>query len=303
MKVFVVGATGTLGRPTVSRLLVAGHEVTGLARSDESAGRLEREGARAARASLFDLVALRVAVAGHEAVVNLATHIPAGSDAVKPGAWREDDRIRTEGSRTLVDAAIAEGVNRLIQEAVTFVYPERADLWISEKVEPVPNRKSQAATTAAAASAAGFAASGRTGVVLRFGQLYGSDRNSTEVLERARAGKPVVLGRPDGWLSPLHPQDAADAVVAALTIGSGTYNVCENPVLRSHWAAAIGQAAGGGPARFYPALMQRLAGARAEPLTRSLRVSSDKFFALTGWSPSYSSVHGGWSDRPLAQAA
>lgn len=80
----------------------------------------------------------------------------------------------------------------------------------------------------------------------------------------------------------------------ALTIGSGTCNVCETPALRSDWATAIGQAAGSGPAKFYPALMQRLAGARAEPLTRSQRVSSNAFTALTGWRPRYSSLHGGW---------
>jgi nucleoside-diphosphate-sugar epimerase len=300
MKIFVAGATGALGRPTVSRLLAAGHEVTGLTRSAESADRLERKGARAARASLFDLGALRDAVAGHNAVVNLATHIPAGAEAIKPGAWREDDRIRIEGSRILVDAALAEGVSRFIQEAVTFVYPDSEDFWITEKVEAAPNRRSQAATMAATANATGFAAAGRTGVVLRFGQLYGPDRNSLAVLDRALAGKAVVLGRPDGWLSPLHPEDAADAVVAALTIDSGTYNVCEPPVLRSDWAAAIGQAAGSGPAKFYPGFMQRLAGARAEPLTRSQRVSSGAFTTLTGWHPRYSSVHGGWADPPLA---
>jgi hypothetical protein len=72
MKVFVVGATGWLGCPTVNKLLAAGHEVPGLARSGESGGRLERQGARAARASLFELAALRHAIAGHDAVVNLA---------------------------------------------------------------------------------------------------------------------------------------------------------------------------------------------------------------------------------------
>jgi hypothetical protein len=51
----VAGATGGLGRPAVSKLLAAGHEVTGLARSADSGGRLERKGARAARTSLFEL--------------------------------------------------------------------------------------------------------------------------------------------------------------------------------------------------------------------------------------------------------
>jgi len=305
MKIFVTGASGTLGSRAVDRLLRAGHDVTALVRSDGARARLERAGARAVQGSLFDPEALRTALAGHDAVVNLATHIPSAADAIKPGAWREDDRIRTEGSRMLAGAALAAGVGRLVQEAVSFVYPDSGDSWITEQTQPAPNPKSQAATMAATATVTRFAALGGVGVVLRFGLLYGPDRNSREMLARARAGKPVVLGKPAGWLSPVHPEDAARAVAAALACDSGTYNVCETPVLRSDWAAAIGRAAraeatAGTTAKFYPPLLQRLAGARAEPLTRSHRVSNAAFSQATGWHPHYDSLRGGWSDCPAA---
>lgn len=303
MKVFVAGATGVAGTRAVALLLAAGHEVTGLARSAAKAGLLAGQGARAVQASLFDPDALGRAVAGHDAVVNLATHIPVGAAAIRAGAWREDDRIRTEGSRILVDAALRHGVGRLVQEAVTFVYPDRGDEPITEETVPEPNRRSQAATMAAAAQAARFSAGGGSGVLLRFGQLYGPDRASAEILARARAGKPVVLGRPGGWLSPLRPEDAAAAVVAALGCAPGIYNVAEPPVRRSAWAAAIGAAAGAGPAKFYPALLQKLAGPRAEPLTRSQRVDSARFAAATGWAPAGRSTHGGWSGHQVKAEA
>lgn len=302
MKIFVTGPSGAIGAPAVDHLIQAGHDVTALVRSAAKRDQLERAGARAVQGSLFDPDALRTALAGHDAVVNLATHIPSASDAINNGAWREDDRIRTEGSRVLVDAALAAGVVRLIQEAVTFVYPDSGDDWITERTPPAPNPKSQAATMAATAAATRFATLAGAGVVLRFGQLYGPDRNSRETLARARAGKAVVLGKPDGWLTPLHPDDAGTAVVAALGCDSGVFNVGEPPVLRADWAAAIGRAAGGetgAAAKFYPAFMQRLAGARAEPLTRSQRVSSGAFATATGWRPRYGSLRGGWSDRPL----
>lgn len=208
----------------------------------------------------------------------------------------------------LADAALTVGVGRVVQEAVTFVYPDSGDRWISERTPPAPNPKSQAATMAATENATGFAAHGGIGVVLRFGLLYGPDRNSGEALARVRTGKAVVLGKPGGWLAPLHPDDAARAVVAALAITSGVYNVCEAPVLRSDWAAAIGRAARGdatasAAAKFYPALLQRLAGARAEPLTRSHRISSAAFADATGWQPRYDSLRGGWSDRPATAIA
>lgn len=298
MKVFVAGATGVVGTRAVALLLAAGHQVTGLARSAGKARLLQRQGARAVQASLFDPDALGRAVAGHDAVVNLATHIPVGPAAIRARAWRDDDRIRTEGSRVLVDAALRQEVGRLVQEAVTFVYPDRGDEWITEETVPEPNSRSQAATMAATAQAARFTAGGRSGVVLRFGQFYGPDRASAGVLTRARTGKPVVLGRPCGWLSPLRPEDAAAAVVAALGCAPGIYNVAELPVRRSEWAAAIGAAAAAGPARFYPALMQKLAGPRAEPLTRSQRVDSARFTAVTGWAPRSRSTHGGWSGYP-----
>src|SRR6266852_321804 len=83
MKVFVAGATGTVGTRAVTLLLAAGHQVTGLARSAQKASLLASQGARPVQASLFDPGALGRAVAGHDAVVNLATHIPVGAAAVK----------------------------------------------------------------------------------------------------------------------------------------------------------------------------------------------------------------------------
>jgi nucleoside-diphosphate-sugar epimerase len=296
MKVFVAGGTGQVGRRTVRGLLAAGHDVTVLARTAGSSGILRQLGAVPVTASLFDADALRRAVAGHDVVLNLATHIPVGSAAVRPGAWREDDRIRTEGSRTLVDAALHHDVGRFVQEAVAFVYPDFGDAWITERTVPAPNPRSQAATMAATAQASRFSNAGGVGVVLRFGLFYGPDPASVDALARVRAGKAVVLGRPGGWLSPVHPEDAAAAVVAALGCPAGIYNVCEPPVRRSDWAAAIGAAAGRGPATFYPALVQRLAGPRAEPLGRSLRVDSGAFTNATGWLPVRRSTSGGWVD-------
>jgi nucleoside-diphosphate-sugar epimerase len=308
MKVFVTGGSGTIGTGAVDRLLQAGHEVTALARSDAARARLERAGARAVPGSLFDPDAMSKTLAGHDAVVNLATHIPSAADAIKSWAWRQDNRIRAEGSRVLANAALAAGVGRLVQEAVTFVYPDCGDTWITERTPPAPNPRSQAATMTATRNATWFTDQGGIGIILRFGQLYGPDRNSGEALARVRAGKAVVLGRPGGWLSPLHPDDAATAVVAALAIAGGTYNVCEAPVLRSDWAAAIGRAArGNGPgsaaAKFYPALLQRLAGPRPEPLSRSHRVSNAAFGAAAGWRPRHDSLRGGWPDRPAAPIA
>ena len=298
MKVFVVGGTGEVGHRVVVQLLAAGYQVTALARSAHKFEMLEAAGARAVRGCLFDRDALGESLAGQEAVVNLATHVPIGTSTFRARSWREDDRVRAEGSRILVDVALRQEVSRLVQESATFIYPDRGEDWITEQTIPAPNPRSQTATMAATDQATRFTAAGGSAVVLRFGQLYGPDRASTEVLARVRAGQPVVLGTPGGWLSPVHPEDAAAAVLLALRCSPGIYNVCEPPVRRSEWATAIGTAVGAGPAKFYPTLVQTLAGPRAEPLSRSHRVESTAFAAATGWAPRSRSTHGGWSAYP-----
>ena len=107
MRIFIPGATGVIGSRVVPALLDAGHEVTAIGRTLEKRACLERTGARAADASLFDPDALVRAVRGHDVVINVATHIPAASRMLLPGAWRENDRVRRDGSANLARAAIA----------------------------------------------------------------------------------------------------------------------------------------------------------------------------------------------------
>src|ERR1700689_5568897 len=72
MRVFVTGASGWIGSATVDELLAAGHEVTGLVRSDASAAALEAKGARVRRGDLDDLASIRAGAEAAEAVIHLA---------------------------------------------------------------------------------------------------------------------------------------------------------------------------------------------------------------------------------------
>ena len=72
MRVFVTGASGWIGSALVPELLSAGHEVTGLARSEESAAVLAAAGAKVQRGSLDDLGVLASAASQSDGVVHLA---------------------------------------------------------------------------------------------------------------------------------------------------------------------------------------------------------------------------------------
>jgi nucleoside-diphosphate-sugar epimerase len=295
-KVFVAGATGVIGKPAVRALVEAGHDVTAVARSDERAALVASLGATPARVDLFDGDDVKGAVAGHDVVVNLATRIPPIPRAARPSAWAENDRIRREVSANLVDAALSSGASRCVQESITFTYPDRGDEWIDESVaiDPPPLA---ASVVAAEANARRFAsADGGVGVVLRFAAFYAARSHHTELaLRSGRRHIGAVAGRPDSYMSSIHADDAASAVVAALDVPSGTYNIGDDePVRRREYAQALGAAIGVRPWLLLPGRLMKLAGRSAEVMTRSQRISNQAFRTASGWAPQYLSVREGF---------
>src|SRR5262245_47609505 len=303
MNVFVTGGTGAIGGHAVPALVAAGHRVTAVARSPEKATALAERGAEPVEVSIFDRVALARVMEGHDAVVNLATAIPPMSRFMRRSAWRDNDRIRIDGSAAIVDAALDVGVGRVVQESVCMLYPDRGAEWIDESV-PVDRYPMALGNLAAEASANRFSEAGGTGIVLRLGWFYGPGAtHSEQLLGLARRHLCIQMGRADGYVSSIHMADGGAAVAAALQAPAGTFNVVDDePLTKRDYADALADAARARPWLRAPGRAALLLGDRSTSLTRSLRVSNGKLRGETGWSPAYPSAREGWMATAAALA-
>jgi nucleoside-diphosphate-sugar epimerase len=211
MRLLVTGGSGVLGRALLPLATAAGHEVN---------APTSRE------LDLFNPIDVAAACAEHDAILHLATRIRSLQDLGRPELWRENDRLRAEASRVLVDAALASTVESYVQPTVTFVYPGDGPVTEDTPIGEVGEILRSALVAEQQASR--FAQAGRRGVVLRFGLLDGPGTGHEQ--PNPNLGATV------------HVEDAARALLAALTAPSGIYNVCRDGerVSNRRFAATVG---------------------------------------------------------------
>ncbi|MDF2117714.1 NAD(P)-dependent oxidoreductase [Roseiarcaceae bacterium H3SJ34-1] len=294
MRILVSGATGVIGRRVIPLLLAQGHTVTALTR--HSLTHQLPAGAQLAVADLFDPDALNRAVAGHDVLINLATHMPSSSVKMMfRSAWRLNDRIRSEGVANLVAAARNGGVTTFIQESFAPAYPDQADRWIGEQT-PLAPAGYNATLLDAERSVATFSTGDRTGVILRFAAFYGPDAMQVHAyIDGLRRGWALLPGGSKRFISSVSHDDAAAAVVAALKAPAGAYNVGDDePVRRAVYFGSLAAALGVGQPRFLPGWTAPLLGTVGPTMARSLRLSNRKLKEATGWTPKFPSVREGW---------
>jgi nucleoside-diphosphate-sugar epimerase len=229
-RIFLAGATGVIGRRLAAMLLEAGHAVTGTTRSPDKSDALRAMDVEPVVVDVFDAEALSraVAAARPEIVIHQLTDLPRGLDpAEMDDAIRRNARLRTEGTRHLVDASVAAGAQRLIAQSIAWAYAPG----------PEPHAESDPLDVGAqglrAVSVGGIVALERAvldapleGIVLRYGQLYGPGTGT---------GTDVPTGA-----SPVHVDAAARAALLAVDRGArGIYNIAEpNPHVRTDKARA-----------------------------------------------------------------
>jgi nucleoside-diphosphate-sugar epimerase len=149
MRIFVAGASGVIGRALVPLLVAAGHDVVGMTRTAEREQDLRALGAEPFVCDVYDREALLAGVveARPEVVVHQLTDLPdVRDDAPQPA----NARIRAEGTRSLVDAALAAAAPRLLAQSTAWSTGGRDEL--ERLVTTTP---------------------GIEGTVLRYGVFYG----------------------------------------------------------------------------------------------------------------------------------
>ena len=308
MRVFVAGASGAIGRPLVRKLVAAGHEVTGTTRADARADDIRAAGARVAVVDALDRRALLAAMAeaAPEAVVHQLTALPQRMNFRSEELYAGTNRLRTEGTRNLLDGARDAGARRFVSQSIAFAYPNDGAR-VKTEDDPIladaPEPFGSGVRALHEMESTVLGAEGIEGLVLRYGFFYGPGTHYGEggyVVEDVRRRRLPIVGKGTGTFSFIHVDDAADATLAAIERGApGIYNVTDDePAALSEWAPVLAAAAGAKPPLRVPVWLARLvAGRQVATWANELRgASNEKAKRQLGWTPGHPSWRTGFAE-------
>jgi nucleoside-diphosphate-sugar epimerase len=310
MRVFVAGASGAIGTPLLPQLIAAGHEVTGTTRSVESAEAIRAAGARATICDALDADALHTAVteAAPDVVVHQLTALPHRFDPRDKEIYAPTNRLRTEGTRTLLDAARAAGARRIVCQSIAFAYAPGPQAEVKDEDAPLaldaPPPFGDGVRAIDEMERAVVGAGGLEGLVLRYGWFYGPGTyyaNDGSMAEDVRRRRFPIIGKGSGLFSFVHVDDAASATVAAVERGApGIYNVVDDdPAPQREWLPAYAEAIGAKKPLRVPVWVARLVvGKIATAASVQPGASNAKAKRELGWEPRWPSWREGFRDAP-----
>ena len=237
MRIFIIGATGVLGRALLPRLQQAHHEIHTLVRSPQQAQALQATGVVATVGEVLQAETqqrLPALVEGSDTVIHIATAIPI-NNLSDPGAWETNTRLRTEGTRALLDAALQAGASRYIQQSITMAYPDGSDRWFDEDqpLDTNPARATICSPVIAMEQMVRDVPSDRLQwSILRGGIFVGPGTGQETLLENLQAGEVEIPGTGHNFISPIHVADMTEAIVLALKHAphGSIYNVVDQPL-------------------------------------------------------------------------
>ena len=285
MRVFLTGATGYIGGTVAQSLLAAGHQVIGLARSDEAAERLTAVGVMAHRGDLKDLESLKSGATSAEGVIHTGFSVDDWGKLDVAFAQERAaveamlDTLKGTGKPFLYTSGagvFAETGNRVVDETASPDAKEDVGLRI-----PIEQTVVQAAEHNI-----------RT-IVIRPGLVYGNGgsqiMHALAGLVRQAGGTHTVGDGQNAW-SAVHVEDLADLYLKAIENGpAGTvfHAASEDKASMHDIASAIARTLNlQGPATVWPVEEAKGAlGPLAEGLASNKRISAAKAREVLGWRP------------------
>jgi len=257
MKVFVAGTTGAIGRPLVSALAAARHEVIGLSSTENGARSLREMGAEGVVANALDEIAVLNVMkkVRPDAVIDELTSLPKRYTPEEMRAAADRDKnLRLIGGRNVHNAARAAGAKRYVVQSTGFFYAPGQGLATEKDALALSASPAIAASvhTYMQIEARVLGDANMQGVALRYGFFYGPrtfhDPIDGSISEQVREQSYPVIGSGQGVSSFVHVEDAAAATVAALECGPGVYNVVDDdPSELAVWLPAFARFLGAAP--------------------------------------------------------
>ena len=292
MNVFIAGGSGTIGIPLVRALVAGGHQVTAMTRSPGKERELRALGASVVVADALDRPAVIRAVADARAthVIHQLTALPK-TGVRGPSDLEATNRLRIEGTRNLLDAAITAHVRRFLAGSFAML----------SSGEPTHSSTEAAAAAVRSMETQVLEATARDaieGVILRYGLFYGPDVPSTiDMIDKIRRRRLPVVRGDAGQLPLIHIDDAVSATVLALdrAPAGAVYDIVDDlAVSLTEIVEKIAEYTGSSEPHRVPAWVPRLLAPYMSRLT-SMRVplSNAKAKAELGWRPKYPTMREG----------
>jgi nucleoside-diphosphate-sugar epimerase len=293
MNVFVAGGSGAIGIPLVRALVAAGHQVTALTRTAGKQEELRALGATPAVADALNRDALITAVAASRPthVIHQLTALPKDGPR-KAGDLEATNRLRIDGTRNLIDAAVHAGARR-------FLVGSFAPLSPRSPVDAATELGAAAAIRSMESQTLQASKDGRVeGVVLRYGLFYGLEAASTvKMIELVRKRRLPVIRGDAGQLPLIHIDDAVGATICALdrAPSGSVYDIVDDrAVSMTEIVDALARYTGSPMPFRVPAWLPRLLAPYMSRMT-SLRMplSNARAKAELGWRPVFPTMNDG----------
>lgn len=311
MKLFVTGATGSLGSKTVELLLKEQHEIHALIKDKKKSKNLKEIGVNPIIGDIFDKDFMITSTKGFDGFIQLASAVPRKFNT-KSKDWKDEIKLKKEGVKNSVRAVRTNKIPFYIQNTSLLGYGHRGDKWVDESIRLIYPIKTYLDLDQEYLDALESIIKSEyilntvfdnqfPRIILRFGLIYGpTSFHTKELIEQVQKNVFPVIETGDSFLNLIHVNDAASAIVQSVKnhdkLLLRTFNVSDDkPVLYKDLIDNLAKKLSAkSPKRVPLKLGNTLVGRfEANILLSSVKSKNDKFKRFTGWKPKYSTFSEG----------